>query len=550
MPARRDISVSLFVLLLGTYAYFWPHRGWNEAARLMLTYAIVDRGTIAIDGLESHSGDISLVDGHYYSCKAPGQSLLGVPVYAALKPFGVAHPTNVPRIRYWWPDYVLNIATSGVPTAFVGVLLYWLALQLGCSHGSAAAVGLCYGLATPALPYAALYAGHQAAAACAFGSLAIIIRCAPVRRTSESVQQCADPPGPHTDWKIRATSASPAPLWPAPWMALAGFLAGYAVVTEYPLVFTSAALLVYAILSGCPWRGVVAFLIPAGLCAAGLAWYHTAAFGGPFETGYAHLVEPQFHSVYTPENPIGVTLPTLERAWKILFSGHGLVWYAPATLLAPLGLVSLVGLDRAPSMRVAGHTNPKRKRGDIRHWTCILSLARRAGEIPARAKLAVVVAVAFGSLFLVNAAHPTWTGGWSTGPRYLISGLPLLFVPIAALLAGGRRLWKWLFGAAMAAGFVFCLASTACTYSGRLPDIDTPGGEYPLVEAVLPDVVAGRFGRSVGNVTLYGAWEGPPTGNWWCLVPLLVCWEVVVLRLLIVLSQRRRPATRWTDGEQ
>lgn len=74
MTPRRDICVFLVVFLVGTYAYFWPHRGWNESARLMLTYAIVDRGTIAIDGLESQSGDISLVDGHYYSCKAPGQS--------------------------------------------------------------------------------------------------------------------------------------------------------------------------------------------------------------------------------------------------------------------------------------------------------------------------------------------------------------------------------------------------------------------------------------------------------------------------------------------
>ena len=200
-------------------------------------------------------------------------------------------------------------------------------------------------------------------------------------------------------------------------------------------------------------------------------------------------------------DPIGLTLPTLERASQILFSGHGLVWYAPAALLAPFGLVSLV----------------------------------RQG----RAKLAVVVAVAFGSLFLVNAAHPTWTGGWSTGPRYLISGLPLLFVPTAALLAKGRRLRKWLFGATMVAGFVVCLASTACTYSGRLPDLDAPGGENPLVEAVVPDIDAGRFDWNLGNLILYGQWEGPPAGNWWCLAPLVVWWEVVGLAFVSAQGRRR-----------
>ncbi len=472
MRARRDISLLLFVTLLGTYAYFWPWRGWNESTRLMLTYAIVDRGTIAIDGLEAQSGDISFVNGHYYSCKAPGQSMLGVPVYAALKLSGVAHPTEVPRIRYWWPDYVLNVTASALPTALLGVLLYWTALQLGCSHGMGAAVGLSYGLATPALPYATLFAGHQAAAFMAFAGLAVLMRCAARRE------------------------------WPAAWMALAGLLAGYAVVTEYPLVFAAAVLPGYALWCGCPPRRLTPFVTTAGLCALGLALYHTAAFGGPFQTGYGHLVEAQFHEVYTPENPIGLRRPTLERAWKLLNSGHGLVWYAPLVLLVPVGLVHLV----------------------------------RRGE----SRLACVVAVAFGSLFVINAAHPTWTGGWSTGPRYLISGLPFLMVPVAAALVTGRTLWRWCFIATTILGFLVCFAAAASTYGGRLPDLDARHGRNPIVEAVWSDLTAGRLAWNLGNVLVSDGWEGPPSRNWWALAPLVVFWEAAVLACLWF--QRRRGA--------
>ena len=49
---HRSIGWLLFLLLLGSYAYFWQFRGWNEGSRLMLTDALVDHGRIAIDGYE------------------------------------------------------------------------------------------------------------------------------------------------------------------------------------------------------------------------------------------------------------------------------------------------------------------------------------------------------------------------------------------------------------------------------------------------------------------------------------------------------------------
>ena len=69
-------------LLIGSYAFFWHSRDWNSASRLMLTYALVDRGTVCLDGLDRQTGDIAYFQGHYYCDKLPGFSFLATVPYA------------------------------------------------------------------------------------------------------------------------------------------------------------------------------------------------------------------------------------------------------------------------------------------------------------------------------------------------------------------------------------------------------------------------------------------------------------------------------------
>jgi len=68
----RTAGFWVFVILLGSYTFFWQARDWNTASRLMLTYALVDRGTVVIDGLDDQTGDKAFFCGHYYSDKLPG----------------------------------------------------------------------------------------------------------------------------------------------------------------------------------------------------------------------------------------------------------------------------------------------------------------------------------------------------------------------------------------------------------------------------------------------------------------------------------------------
>lgn len=450
---RRDVASVLFLLLLASYAYFWQARGWNNGTRLALTYSLVDRGTLRIDGLEEQTRDRAFIGGHFYCDKPPGQSFLGAVFYRILSPFLEAHPVDSPAIIYWWPDYVLTLLTSGVGTAVLAVLLYTTALRLGCSQKWAVTIALAYGLATPAWPYATLFFGHQTAALLSFGMYMLM---------------------EYADRRQR---------WRWPTLLGAGLLAGAAVATEYHVVGTSILGAAY-VASQCPSKRLaLVFVIGAAVPAAALATYHTAAFGGPFELGYFHETEQEFREIYSAENPIGLTAPTAERARALIFSPHGLVWYAPVLLVAPIGAVILV-----------------RRR---RYWTMAFA------------------ALPFACLFLINASHPTWWGGWTSGPRYLVPAFPFLFLGIAGLAATPSA-WRWCIPPLALFGYFVCLGCTAWTWGGQLPDYDYPGGDNPLLNILLPDVIAGKIGPSnVGNRLFRGGWQYFGEKNWVSLLPLL-----------------------------
>src|SRR5262249_51500542 len=114
----------------------------------MLTYSLVDRGTVIITGLDSQTGDKAKYQGEYYSDKLPGFSWLAtVPYFVSKKTLGLrSHPLNVPARAYWAADYWVTLFTSGVMTAWTGALIVYWSRCLGCRAAPAALLGLAYGL--------------------------------------------------------------------------------------------------------------------------------------------------------------------------------------------------------------------------------------------------------------------------------------------------------------------------------------------------------------------------------------------------------------------
>ncbi len=369
-------AFGVFVILLGSYAFFWHSRDWNTASRLMLTYAMVDRGTVKITGLDRQTGDKARFLGEYYSDKLPGYPLLAALPYAYARwAFDMpGHPLDSGPIDYWPADYWITLGTSGILTAWTAALLVVLARDLGCSPGAAALVGLAYGLSTPAYVYATLAYGHQASAFALLSSFLLIWRKEPRR---ESLR-----------------------------MFLAGLLASYAAVIELQVAPVSAILGLYLFVEWVRGRRrfdrlpifAVGALLPSGV----LLSYNQIAFGSPLDMGYFHHEFEEFARVHNRDNPLGLLSPDWSKLGPLLWGRYrGLFWFAPILLLAIPGWVVLMAR---------------------RFWS-----------------LSIVSMLAVAAVLLVNLSYPEWTGGWLTGPRLLVPLIPFAMIPVAGLMADGSR---------------------------------------------------------------------------------------------------------------
>jgi len=80
---ERRVRLLIFLILLACYAYLPPPwADWNQNSRPNLVMAVVDRGTLYVDGhLDSFTatGDYAASEGHHYSANAPGSAFLGIP---------------------------------------------------------------------------------------------------------------------------------------------------------------------------------------------------------------------------------------------------------------------------------------------------------------------------------------------------------------------------------------------------------------------------------------------------------------------------------------
>ncbi len=469
----------VFTVLLVSYAYFWQARDWNVASRLMLTYALVDRGTISIDGLNDQTGDLARYRGHYYSDKTPGYPLLAVPVYAVVKwvlhlP---DHPLNQAGFAYWPADYWVTLWTCGLLSALTGVILVGLARDLGCEPRRSALVGLSYGLATPAFAYATLAYGHQVASFALLASFSILWR---------------DGPRP----LVRSI--------------VAGFLASYASVVELQVGPVSAILGFYLLALAIgkkrpPWT-VLAFGLGAAVPTLILLTYNALAFGSPWRMGYFYEVLDRFNQVHSASNPLGVRRPDWSKLRELLWGERrGLIRYAPIVLLTLPGLVALAAR---------------------RFWG-----------------LAIVASSIMASVFLVNLSYPEWTGGWSTGPRLLVPLLPFAMLPVAGLLAVGGRGTTFLAVVLTLIGAVLILLFEAVGArvpdAVARPLVE---GVWPLWrgDRPLPGWVFGhRYARNLVSLAFPEAINNLPSWAGWITLLPLFAGQVLFVALMMCFIKKR-----------
>lgn len=290
-------DVALVVLALAAVVPLIHPNGVQQVSRMALTAAIWDDGSLRIDGYPL-GPDRAERDGHTYSDKAPGQPVLGVPVYAAYRLVG-GEPAIVRRIDHNLGVWLMTVACAGLPLALLAVTIRRTLARV--EPDLAVPVALATTFSTLLLPLSSVLFGHVLGALLAFTGWALVRE--------------PDPPR----WRLAASGA----------------LLGAAVLVEYTLVLAAAAVLAHLL-----WQLRARALwcaLGAAPAALALVLYQWAAFGSPVAFSYAS-------STYQVAGGRAEALdpPVLENTLKVLVGERGLLLITPVIAFGALGTALLV----------------------------------------------------------------------------------------------------------------------------------------------------------------------------------------------------------------
>ena len=364
-------ALLVFILLAFTYAYFYQDASDNGDSRLGLTFAIVQEGRLTIDTFQARKGtttqDKAFYEGHYYTDKAIGTSLVAVFFYLPL--YGFTWLTHY-QLTLQLTKYFLTFCTIGLISAFAGSLMYLLCKHISGNRFWAYIVAIAIALGTMCMPYSIVFYGHQLAAALLFCAFFLIFRL-----------------------KVNSGTTGKSGLF------LIGFLLGLALITEFttlvivlPLIFYY----LYVIWKGQPSRRLSSVILPTlgGLIPLAIMFtYNILCFGGPFSLGYSYGSNPLFREAMA-QGLMGISWPRLDVLYYMtLFPAQGLFWQSPVLIMA---LVGAYFMFRAAQYRAE----------------------------------ALIAAIAFCSYLLINSGYYMWWGGWAFGTRGIIPMLPFLCLPL------------------------------------------------------------------------------------------------------------------------
>lgn len=463
---NRVNQIAIFVIALLCYIYFFPRwADWNQNSRLNQVLAMVDDGVLYIDAYADNTGDYAIYNGRRYSDKAPGTAFIGIPIYLAFK--AVSQPLLGPlvnrletssafedtlreqgsgmradKITYSIVLYFVTIFAVSLPSAALVTALYMMLGAFTPSHFVRMSVAFAYALGTIAFSYSGLFIGHQLASAALFAAFYLLFRMRNRRQGGGS----------------RSYAMT---------LVVVGFLLAFGVISDYPTVVIAACVFFYAVYVTKPRLKLSWIVIGALPPAVAAMVYNYAIFGTVLPVAYKY-------SALFPEHftggIMGFSIPSLEAVWGMTFSP-----YRGLFLLSPVLLLSLVGF-----------------------WVWWRNGSHRAEWLVSFASVAL--------LFLSISSSPTWAGGFSVGPRYLIAMLPFMMIPIAV--------WLDSFEASPAkpiarlAFLILALISVAMVWAQTIGGQQFPGYEQnPLVEYTMPKLLSGDIARNVAMVIGLSSWR-------------------------------------------
>ncbi len=448
---RHAVWLLVSFALLSVFPYYGRINNPNENVRVWMVKAIVDRHELNINRVSQEWGyvnDKAVNEGRLYSSKAPGTSLLGVPIYFVQR--ALVRLANTGRggvVSQRSMILALRLFGVGLP---ICVFLFFFARYVERLTGSAAArdllvVGL--GLGSMLYPYGVIFVGHGVAAALSFSGFMLL---------------SSEPP------------AAPRPSR----LTWAGVLVGLSVVFEYQVIFAALILAAYAFARH-RWAAgyfLLGTLPPALLLGA----YHTAMFGRPWDFPLGHLENPEWARLHNQQRFFGLRPPSLSVVWTILFSvALGLFVFSPFLAVGLFGSIALL---------VSGGASARLRGADDRQ------------------EAAVIIAIT-AVMILFLAGVPNWRSGWCVGPRYIVVVAPFLAAGIAHYWRGTRRTFAL---SAITGGLVIPAVVLNVLSGAVYPHYPEPF-DNPVFDLTLPLLDAGYVPYSLGWwLGLPGLWSLAP----------------------------------------
>ena len=306
----------LFLMLLSVSSYFYhPILFSNESCRYFLILSVVDHHKIYVDDISTEKNDdLSFHNGHYYSAKAIGVPLIGIPVYWFIMnftPLADAGPFNDITI------YIVRFFTATLPFAILGITMFSLSRRMGVDRRKSLYMVLAYSFGSIALNHSMLFSGHETAAAFCFFSYAVIYYLK--NRDKQN------------DKKVNFL-----------YSLIAGSFAGIGAISDYTAMYIVALLLIYIFISRIALKHKLMFILGGFPFLALLLLYNHYCFGSVLSFSYNHMSHEAFMQGAS-KGFLGITLPDPHALYAILLSpSRGLFFIMPVFLFSIFGIARML----------------------------------------------------------------------------------------------------------------------------------------------------------------------------------------------------------------
>jgi hypothetical protein len=318
-PARawlRELVLIYLMALMGSGYFVGTWQDSNTLSRLSLVWALVEEHRFEIDTTQQDdqwrdflTQDRSWYNGHFYSDKAIGSSLVGAALWAPID--FVLRSIQVPATQKTFKVIAPLVGISAVSALLAPLIYAFVSGLAGGRQGFFTTIALMFG--TALFKYSTGFYGHVLAGLLLFASFLIWF---------QARQRC------------RIT---------LPRVLGSTMLLGFMIVTEYPTAMLALVLGGYmlAVLREqkrlYDWRvylvGVFGFL----LAVSPLVYYNLSVYGDALTTGYQHHATARFAEAHS-HGLAGIGLPDPVVVFAMTFHPlMGIFWQSPVLLLAFVG---------------------------------------------------------------------------------------------------------------------------------------------------------------------------------------------------------------------